>query len=227
MSDIFREVDEDIRREQFKKLWERFGVYILGGAVLIVLVVAGYKFFEYWQESRAAATGDRFVAALELSGEGKHEEAIAALTAIVADGSGGYPTLASFRAAAEKQAAGDDKGAVAEYDTIANGAGSPALIRDMARLRAALILVESATVGDLQTRIGDLAAPGNPWRHTAREILGLAAWRVNDFATARKLFQEIGSDQESSQDVRQRAQLMIALIDARQGAPGEEAQPEG
>lgn len=227
MSDIFREVDEDIRREQFKKLWDRFGVYVLGGAVLIVLVVAGYKFFEYWQQSQAEGSGDRFVAALELADDGKHDEAIAALTAIVVDGSGGYPTLAGFRVAAEKQAAGDDKGAVAEYDTITNSGGSPALIRDMARLRAALILVESATVADLQTRIGDLAATGNPWRHTAREILGLAAWRVSDFPAARKLFQEIGSDQESPQDLRQRAQFMIALIDARQGAPAAEAQPEG
>src|SRR5436189_1922768 len=136
MSDIFREVDEDLRREQLKKLWERFGVYVLGGAVLIVVLVAGYKFYEYWQDSRAQATGDRFVAALKLADQGKHDEAEAALAAIVANGSGGYPILAGFRVAAEKAAVGDDKGAVAEYDAIAARADTPALVRDMATLRA-------------------------------------------------------------------------------------------
>lgn len=227
MSDIFREVDEDLRREQFKKLWDRFGTYVLGAAVLIVLVVAGYKFWEYWETRQAAASGDRFVAAVRLAEEGKHEEAATALEAIVADGSGGYPILAGFRAGAEKLAAGDDAGAVALYDAIAQRSGTPALIRDMARLRAALILSDSATVADLNTRIGDLAATGNPWRQNAREILGLAAWRVDDLATARKYFDEILADKEAAQDIRSRAQFMLALIDARQGAPAAETEPEG
>ena len=79
MSDIFREVDEDLRREQYKRLWDRFGGYVIGLAVLIVVAVGGYKAWEWWENSRAAASGDRFLAALMLSEEGKHEEAIAAL----------------------------------------------------------------------------------------------------------------------------------------------------
>ena len=219
MSDIFREVDEDLRREQFKRLWDRYGTYVLGLAVLIVLATAGYRGWEYWKDRQAAASGDRFVAALKLSADGKHAEAAAALAAIAKDGSGGYPVLAAFRAAGEKLAAGDDKGAVADYDAIAQGASAPAPIRDLAKLRAALILVETASLADLQTRIGELADTGNPWRHSAREILGLAAWRTSDFTTARKYFQEIADDQESPQDLRSRAQFMLALITARLGAP--------
>ena len=64
MSDIFREVDEDIRNERFKRLWDRFGPYVIGVAVLIVVVTAGYRGWQYWQNSQAAATGDRFVAAI-------------------------------------------------------------------------------------------------------------------------------------------------------------------
>jgi len=227
MSDIFREVDEDIRREQIKKLWDRFGAYILGGAVLIVVIVAGYKFYEYWQESRAEASGDRFVAALKLADQGKHDEADAALAALVADGSGGYPVLAEFRAASEKAKAGDAKAAVTQFDAIAASSSTPALLRDMARLRSATILSDTSTVADLTQRIGDLAATGSPWRHSAREILGLAAWRLNDLAAARKYFSDLVSDEETPPDVKQRAQFMVALIDARQGAPAEPAQPEG
>jgi hypothetical protein len=219
MTDIFREVDEDLRREQLKKLWDRYGSYVIALAILIVVATAGYRFWQYWQDSQAQASGDRFVAALKLGDQGKHNEAIAALTDLTRNGSGGYPVLAGFRAAAEKAAADDTKGAVAEYDAIAASGGAPGLIRDLARLRAALLLAESASVAELTTRIGDLAETGNGWRHTAREILGLAAFRENDLATARKYFGEITADKETPSGLRQRAQLILAVIDAREAKP--------
>src|SRR5690606_14452841 len=161
-SDIFREVDEDLRHEQYKRLWDRFGPYVIGLAILIVVAVGGYKTWEWWENSRAAATGDRFLAALTLSEEGKHDEAVAALDAIAADGSGGYPVLAIFRSAGEKAAAGDRDGAVAAYDSISSRSGLPPLVADLARVRAALILVDSQSPQELTSRIGDLAKTGNP-----------------------------------------------------------------
>src|SRR6185503_12267995 len=109
MTDIFREVDEDLRREQAKKLWDRFAPYIIGLAVLIVAATAGYRGWVYWQERQAAVSGDRFLAALDLATSGKHAEAITALEALAKDGSGSYPVLASFRIAAEKAGSGDLK----------------------------------------------------------------------------------------------------------------------
>jgi hypothetical protein len=217
MSDIFREVDEDLRHEQYKRLWDRFGPYVIGLAVLIVAVTAGWRLWEYWQLRTAEATGDRFVAALELAETGKREEALAALDQIAADGSGRYRVLADFRVAAEKEAAGDAEGAVEAFDALAMASGTPDSIKPIARLRAALILVDTAGLADLEDRIGDLAATGEPWRHSAREILGLAAWREGDLEAARKYYQQISEDQEKPADLQTRAEFMLALIRARTG----------
>ena len=217
MSDIFREVDEDIRREQAKRLWDRFAPYVIGAAVLIVAATAGYRGWEYFQERQAQATGDRFLEAIQLSTDGKRDQAIVALEGIAKDGSGGYPVLARFRLAAEKAQTGDKAGAAAEFDAIAATSGLATEVKNLARLRAALLLVDTATVADLETRVGDLAATGNSWRHAAREVLGLAAWRAGDYATARKYFNDINNDQDSASDLRQRAQLMLALISAKLG----------
>lgn len=217
MSDIFREVDEDLRHEQYKRLWDRFGPYVIGLAVLIVAVTAGWRLWEYWQLRSAQMTGDRFIAALETAETGDHSAAIATLQEIAADGSGQYPMLASFRAASERAASGDKEGAVAEFDAIAADGGTPDLVRAVARLRAALILVDTASVAELQDRIGDLAETGAPWRPSAREILGLAAWRTGDIETARKYYDEIAADQEKPADLQTRAQFMLALIRARIG----------
>jgi len=226
MADIFREVDEDLRKAQLKKLWDRFGAYVIGLAVLIVVATAGYRGWQYWQSRQAQASGDRFVAALMLADDGKHDEAIAALDKIAADGSGGYPVLAEFRAATEKAATGDHEAAAAQFDAIAARNDVPPLVADLARLRAAMLLSDSASASELSSRVGDLADTGNPWRQDAREILGFAAFRENDLATAQKYFTEIVDDQESGQGARSRAQVMLALIASREGAPAAPA-PEG
>jgi hypothetical protein len=216
MSDIFKEVDEDIRREQLKKLWDRFGPYVLGLAVLIVVGTAGYRGWEYWQDRQAQISGDRFAAAVQLAISGKHDDAITALEAIVKDGTGGYPMLAQFRIAGEKAAKGDNTGAVAEFDAIA-ASGAPVAVKNLARLRAALLLVDTASYADLNTRVGDLATTGNVWRHTAREILGLAAWRSGDYKTAQKFYSDLDADTDAPDEVHQRARLMLSLIDAKLG----------
>ncbi len=217
MTDIFREVEEDIRRDQMKRLWDRFGPYVIGLAVLIVVATAGYRGWEYWQKSRAETSGDSFMAALDLSDAGKHEEAIAAYQKLIADGSGAYPMLSRFRIATEKAASGDKTGAVADFDAIAGDSSVPADLQTLARLRAALLLTDTASFADLQQRIGDLAETGSLWRQSAREVLGLAAWRSGDFVAARKYFTEIVNDQDSSSQLRQRSQLMLTLIDSSIG----------
>lgn len=214
MSDIFREVDEDIRRDQYKKLWDRFAPYVIGGAILIVAATAGYRGWEYWQQRQSEASGDRFIAAVQLSEDEQYDDAIAALEGLAADGSGSYPMLARFRIAVEKARSGDTDGAVAEFDVIA-ASNAPEELRAMARLRAALLLLDTAGTADLETRLRDLAAVGSPWRHTAREILGLSSWRAGEFNAAKTYFDEIAADQEAPQALRQRVALMLTLINER------------
>jgi len=227
MSDIFREVDSDLRNEHYNRLWQRFGKYVIAVAVLFVALVGGWQLLEYRQELSAQATGNRFVAALELADGGNHLAAAEALKAVARDGSGQYPMLAIFRAASEKAAGGDKQGAVAEYDVIAEQSSTPDLLRDVARLRAALILADTGSLAELEDRIGHLASTGEPWRHSAREILGLAAWRIGDIETARDYFQEISDDQERSADLDARARLMLALIRSRVGEAPPVFEPEG
>lgn len=229
MSDIFREVDEDLRHEQYKRLWDRFGTYVILLAILIVVATAGWRLWEYWQLKQAEATGSRFVAALSLAEKGDHQAALDAFRAIEADGSGRYPILARFRAATERAATGDVTGAVADFDAIASSADTPALLQDLAKLRAATLLADTASLADMQGRISSLAETGNPWRHSARELLGLVAWRTGDLEVARDYYEEILEDQERPPELQSRAQFMVALIRGRIGepAPAPASQPQG
>ena len=101
MSDIFHEVDEEVRRDQFRKLWDRYSLYIIALAVLIVAGIGAWRGYEYWVAKKAAAAGAAFESAVTLSEQGKHSEAETAFAKVVTEAPNGYRVLARFRAAAE------------------------------------------------------------------------------------------------------------------------------
>jgi hypothetical protein len=216
MADIFNEIDEDLRRERLGKIWSRFGSYIIGLAVLIVIGVGAWRGYEWWQTREAAASGARFAAALKLSEEGKHTEAQAAFAKIAKDGTSGYRILARFRAATEL-AYTDKAAAVAAYDALANENGVDPLARDVARIRAGLLLVDTAPLADIEARMKPLDTPTGAFRNSAREILGLAQYRAGDYDAATKTFETLLADGELPPGMRQRAELMRTLAAA--GAP--------
>jgi len=214
MSDdsFIREVNEEIRQERARAIWDRFGPLLMGCAVLLVLGTGAWVGYDYWRTNTANASGDRFSQALTLANEGKNDEALAALDALEADGYGAYPMLARMRAATVLAEKGDFAGAVKEFDEVAADSSIPGAIRDMARLRAALILVDHGSQADVASRVETLTAETNPLRHTAREALALSAWKEGKFADALSLFDQIAADSAAPRNSRERATVMAELI---------------
>ncbi|MGB7828089.1 MAG: tetratricopeptide repeat protein, partial [Pseudolabrys sp.] len=90
MADIFHEVDEEVRREQLKKLWDRYSLYLIAAAILIVAAIAAWRGYEYWVAKRAATAGAAFEAAMSLSEQSKYTEAEAAFAKVAAEAPEGY-----------------------------------------------------------------------------------------------------------------------------------------
>jgi hypothetical protein len=211
VSDIFTEVDEEVRREQLKKLWERYGNLIIAAAFLVVAAVAAYRGYDYWQNRQAAVAGAAYDVASRLADEGKHDEAEAAFAKLVTDGTSGYRALARLREAAE-MAERDPKAAVAAYDGIASeNAGQP-LVSDLAAVRAAFLLVDTARLDEMTQRLEPLAQPAGPFRHTARELLALSAWRNNDSVAMRRWTDAAKNDPEAPSGVRSRMDVLASLL---------------
>lgn len=214
MSDdsFIREVNEELRQDQARALWDRYGPFVLAAAILVVLATAAWVGWDYWTRSRANASGDRFLHALELARDGNAEQAQAELKALQEDGYGAYPVLARMRSATLLAAEGRQEEAVAEFDAVAADSGIPSSIRDMARLRAAYILVDTGSYEEVSARVESLTGDNNALRHSAREALGLAAWKAGRAEDALRLFEQIASDAAAPRNAQQRATLMAELI---------------
>jgi len=170
VSDIFTEVDEEVRREQLKKLWERYGNYVVAAVILVIAAGAAWRGYDYWQIRKAAETGAAYDAAARLAEEGKHGEAEAAFAKIAVDGTSGYRVLARLREAAE--IAGRDP-----------RPASPPMTRSLAkrprsRSSASLPpfaphfwLVDTAKLDEMTQRLETSGCALGLFRHTARELL--------------------------------------------------------
>lgn len=222
MADIFHEIDEDLRRERFSRLWTRYGAYLIGLAVLIVVAVAGWRGYEWYRLQQAQQAGARFEAALQLAAQGKTAEAEAAFAAMEKDAPSGYRTLARFRSAIELSKT-DAKAAVAEFDALAGDASVGRLMQDVAQVRAAMLLVDTAPLSDIESRVKPLDTPDGAFRHSARELIGLAQYKAGDYKAAADTFAAILNDGQSPPGLRRRAELMRTLASTQVPAPAASA----
>lgn len=211
MTEIFSEIDDELRRERLHKIWERYSALIVAAAVLLVVAVGAWQGYTWWSAKQASEAGAAFEAAAQLAAEGKHAEAEAAFSKLAADAPSGYRAMARLRAAAEA-AARDPAAAVPLYDAIAADGSIDAASRDLARIRAAGLLVDSASYADILARIEAATGEGATYHHAARELLALSAWRNNDPAAARKWLDMIGADETTPPSLRQRAEALQALL---------------
>jgi hypothetical protein len=206
---LFREVDEEVRQEQFKKLWARFGNLVIGVCLAIILGVGGWQGWQYWQTKQAQAAGDSFFAATELVTAGKAEDALKQFDSVSHPG---FSALSRLREASLLASQGKAADAVTIYDAVAADASVEATLRELARVRAAATLADSASFADIEARLKPFDAEGNPWRHIAREIMASVQWRLKDYAGADALVQAMLGDPETPPSLRQRAQMMAQLL---------------
>ena len=211
MSELFDEVDEDVRRDQLKKIWDKYSIYIVAAALLVVAAVGGWRGYQYLEAKKAAEAGAAFDHAVELSDQDKHAEAEAAFNSLAATAPSGYRMLARLRAAAEL-ASHDQPAAVKLYDDISADRSIGASERELAKVRAAGLLLETAGYPAILERLEAAAAPEATFRHTARELLALSAWRANDTTAARKWLDLIANDSDTPQGMRSRAEALQALL---------------
>ncbi len=209
--EFIREVDEEYRRDQVAQIWKRYSGVIIGAAALIVASVGGWRYWEHMQETRSQAAAVRYEDALNLSRQDKSKEAEGALEALAKEDASGYSLLARFRLAAELGQQNAENGASA-YDALANDANVGPIWKDLARLRAAWLRLDTADPAQVRPVLEPMAAPGNTWRHSARELLGLSGLKAGDMDYAGRWFDQIAADRETPPALRQRLAVYTALV---------------
>jgi hypothetical protein len=211
---FIREVNEELRSEQLQTAWKRFRPFIIGLAVAIVVGVAGASLYQWWQARESSASGDRFLTAIKAANDKQTEEATKQLEQLSKDGFGSYPVLARLRLATLKAEKGDAKGAITDFLAIGQDGGVAKAMRNVAKLRAGWLMVDTVGYDEIAAQVEELAGASSPVRHSAREVLGLSAYKAGNYAKSREWMQQIADDNDAPAGARTRARMILALIKA-------------
>ncbi|MBK8208609.1 MAG: tetratricopeptide repeat protein [Rhodospirillales bacterium] len=214
---LLREIDEDIRRERYARLWKRFGGWIIAIAVAVLLGVAGYQFWQFRTQKQQQEASARFAAAVALATTDR-AAAERQFAAIAADGPAGFAVLAGLRQAALLAQNGDTQAAHGVYQQVERKATDP-FYRDLAVVREAMLALQDETVPidaeAITDRLKPLSANGNPWRFTARELSAVLASRTGQTTEARDVLSGLANDQLAPSDMRERARQLLAELGER------------
>ena len=212
MSDIFHEVEEDVRRERFEKLWKQYGDYAIALVAVIVIAIAGYKFWQRYETQQRLNASAAFFSAQQIGATGNSKAAAGAYANIAKTAPRGYSSVAQLAEANALYAAGNRSDAQALYKKLAEN-GS-AQISAIARIRLAWATVDSAPKSELEATLAPLNTETSAWRFMAREILAYADYRAGATGQAQSEFAALEENKDAPDGVRGRARAMSEFIKA-------------
>lgn len=209
---FLRELSEEMRRERYAKAWQQYGNYIIAGVTAFVLSIAGYKIYEGREISAAQVAGSDFEKAVTLQEDKKADDARKAFEAIAQSGPAGYAAAAKLHLAGQAAKDGKTAEALSIYEGLANTAGNDSLLTSYAQLQAASLRLGDADFTEMQNRLTPLMSDSSPWRKSAAEILGIAAWKAGKTDEARKLLEPLLIDPSVPQTLNERVKIVMAMI---------------
>lgn len=218
MVDVFDEVEEQLRSDRYKTLALKALPWIGAAAVAVVIGVGGYWGWTAYQNKEAAKASDSYQTALEVMGREGAAKGFPAMEAISKGGAHGYRALALMHMGGIRLDEGKTAEAVRYFDEAAKLSSDP-VIGDLARLKSAFALMDTASFKDIEARLTPLAGEKSPYRVKAKEALAFAKLQAGDTKGAREDFTVLANLLDNSSDeVRQRAQAAIQLIDSGSAA---------
>lgn len=214
---FLREVKEEIDRERLENIWKRYGTVIVVAAALVIASVAGFQIWSWSARDAAEKAGANYQKAMQSIFDDKLDEADGVFAELSNDAPTGYATLAELQMAATLVEQGKKAEALKKFDELSKRSGVDSLLSGFSALQAASLRLGEADFTEMQNRLNDLVKAESPWRFNAQELLGMAALRADKLNEARGLFAKILSDDGAPPAMRQRAELRMAQVAAREG----------
>lgn len=212
MSDIFREVEEEVRKERFERLAKKHGPWILGLVLGGLVAIAGWQLWQQWQASERLEMAEAYTEALAEAADGDAVAGLERFEALAGEAELSYGLLAAFQAARLRAEAGDLDGALAAWDRIAGNDSLPDAWQGAARLLAAQHAVGARPAAEVEERLAPLLEDGSVYRPAALEVAALAALAEGRIETARERLQSLTQIAQAPPQLLERAAQLLEVL---------------
>ena len=212
MTDIFTEVEEELRRERVKRLWERYGWVATAALLLLVVGIAAWQGLRWYEAREAAEASARYLAAMRAAEANDMAAAASAFASLGKESPQGYRLLARFQEAAARARSGEREVALAIWDRLAADSATPQPYRDLASLLWVLHQVDDGDPASLSARLSSLDRPDGAFRFSARELEALLAERQGQRERAVALLRGLAEAADAPLAMRARASEALGAL---------------
>lgn len=225
MSDIFQEVEEDVRRERYEQLWKNYGNYIIAAAAVLVIAVGGYQAWTAYDTNQRQVVSDKFQEALTVASAGKATEAETQFTELSTTGYSGYATLAKFNLVGVYLAQNKRDQAITLLRELAES--SDDVVSSVARLRLAWAEADARPRPEIEATLAPLTTAESPWRFAAAEVLAYSELKGGSRVQAEADYLKLSQEPGAAAGLRERANAIVAYLKANPAGVAPASAPVG
>ncbi|MDC3079900.1 tetratricopeptide repeat protein [Rhodospirillaceae bacterium] len=207
MSDIFQEIDEDLRQDKVARLWKVYGKYLVALAVFIILVIASFRFIEHKNEKNREQTSELYELASEAGRSGDKKAAIELFSDEMFDENMGYSIISKLKKAALAKSNNDLEGTEIVLKEIITNEDIPLYLRDLARLK---LFASDSDNNSSQLEV--LLEEEGPWKFLALELKGGIQLEGGNLKEARSIFKKLTDDANTPNNLRRRASEILKAL---------------
>ena len=214
MSDVFQEVDEDIRQERYKTIWKRYRYYFISIIMVLIIAVATNAFLRHENFKKVNERSEKFFNAVSISNSNSDEalKLLNEFSKTELKSSQYNVVLSLFIEAAINREKQDFSAALNVYSQIAKMENIDIFYIDYANLCAAETLISSGDIEAAIVMLEMLIKNNSPLLLIAKEYLGYVEISKGNYEKSKILFEEIYEDASSSQEMINRVKEVLSVF---------------
>lgn len=212
---LLQEVDEAVRKDRLDSIWQRFGLWIVGGIVAALLAFGGYLYWGHMQDSKRGENAEALLAAFDKFKAAQPTAGTAELAKIEAEGGPAYRAVAQFQQANLKAERGDFKAAAALMAKVVADTEVDQSLRDLALIRQTAFEFDTLKPAMVIARMKPIVEAKDPvssWFPSAAELSATAHYQLGQYKEAGVLYGRIADTPNIPKSLQSRTVQMAGML---------------
>lgn len=211
LTDAFiQEVDEDVKNDSLKALWDKYGLFVIAFVVIAVSAAVSFDRLQAWRTALSQRKTEAYVAATSLGTTA--EEKIGNLQQISKDNQGLFSDFAKLQIANLLLADGKQDEALTALEKLANEKEVNKEVKHIALMKLATYRVDTMGKDEFAALLQPVLAENNSWTPMAQDLLAMSAIQNGDIETAREIYTKLLKIKDLPENFRNKVQDMLASI---------------
>lgn len=213
MSNLFNEIDEDLRQDKLKTLWNKYRAAVFTFVIVIALGLTSSEFYHYWSTSKEKNSGLIFSEIIDNIIQGDIQLAQDNIDKLSNEGTKNYKSYALVLKSDLLLSQGNLIEVEKIYDEIIDTTNN-SLLKNLAILKLSYIKVDNYSFDQMKQELGDLLGDKTLGLF-AHEILAMSAYKNEVYDKGIASLEIILSDERTTNNMFDRAQMMLKVLSSK------------